>query len=438
MRLLWLHQNLVTGSQAGNGRAGYTLAALLEAGWTVDLVAADHTYLGERIDEPAEQREGGLSLYRVPISTRNKGLAYGTFAARALALARRLPRPDLLFLSTPPLPGAAPALAWARRLRVPVLAEVRDLWPGFLLEGGLLRPGWGARSLEALEVAVVHGADRVVSVSPGFRPYLEALGASVEVAVTGCDPRFGLPSTAGAGRRRVVYTGSLNEAYGTDLLLDLVERRDDVDWVIAGAGRGRARVEDAARRLSQLTWLGALPRQRIPAVLAEAHAAVNLHASWPLLGTTITGKLFDYLAAGIGVLDLTGGQMRRIVERSGAGVSAPRDVSAASAALDRLLSDSEAGPRGQRFGLTHLNAWTEARRIADVARKAATGGPPRTRAMGRAVLRRSPAKTLAAVYQDGPGEVAAREFDTWLAGRSPRDEAPLVLPSILGGLPTTE
>ena len=64
---------------------------------------------------------------------------FGGFAAAATAAAVRLPRPDVVFATSPALTVAVPGLAAARRHRAPLVFEVRDLWPRAPIEMGALR-----------------------------------------------------------------------------------------------------------------------------------------------------------------------------------------------------------------------------------------------------------------------------------------------------------
>jgi hypothetical protein len=59
MRVLFAHQNLVGPGQTGNARGARTIAALLEAGCEVNVVAADRTYLGIPVQGPRFAEDGG-------------------------------------------------------------------------------------------------------------------------------------------------------------------------------------------------------------------------------------------------------------------------------------------------------------------------------------------------------------------------------------------
>lgn len=123
--LVWIHQNYVHHTQAGNGRARFLLQALTDAGWQVDLITGTRSYFGDTTNEGVTiEHDGALRIHRVPSQVGAKKAQYIAFSKNAIACARTLPRPDVIFASTPPLPQVAPSLilsAWWRR---PVVLEV--------------------------------------------------------------------------------------------------------------------------------------------------------------------------------------------------------------------------------------------------------------------------------------------------------------------------
>lgn len=459
-RLLWLHQNFVSARQAGNSRAIHTLAALLEAGWAIDVVCTAESYLGEAYREgaPRVERDGALTLHRLAARPGARPAArYVAFCAAATAYARRLPRADAMLASTPSLPQVAPAVALAAWRRIPLVLEVRDLWPAFLVEGELLRPGATLAAMRALEALAYRRAVECVSVSPAFVPYLTAMGVPPErvtVAPTGGDPHLARQEEpARAFRARydlgdrfvVLYAGSFNEAYGTGLLADAAERlrdRDDVAWVFAGGGRDAPSVARRVAALPRARWLGLVPKDDLLPAFWAADVGINLHAPWPLLGTTVTGKLFDYLSAGLPVIDLAGGLMGRIVTASGAGRTIARDPGALADAVLALAGTAAAtrvqwGRAGRAWVMRHAPSAASARAVAAAVERARRHGPHGV-ALGRDVvgalreLRGERSKrALAALYGPSSREATLdRAFAAW-AAQEVADPTPLALPAIL-------
>src|SRR5205823_13311940 len=133
MRIVYLHQYFVTPQMAGGSRSYEMARRLVAAGHDVHMVTSDR----DAADAHAPWRhsvEAGIHVHWTPIAYDNR-MSYGErmraflrFAWRAARKAVAL-RGDVVFATSTPLTIAIPAVYAARRLRVPMVFEVRDLWP---------------------------------------------------------------------------------------------------------------------------------------------------------------------------------------------------------------------------------------------------------------------------------------------------------------------
>lgn len=77
--------------------------------------------------------------YAPEMTPRQKRRALLSYARWTLRQGKRLPKPDLIFASSPPLTVALPALALARRFMAPLIFEVREHWVEAAVNRGTLR-----------------------------------------------------------------------------------------------------------------------------------------------------------------------------------------------------------------------------------------------------------------------------------------------------------
>ncbi len=194
---------------------------------------------------------------------------------------------------------------------------------------------------------VARGVDpaKVVLASNGFDP--------VEPAAV--PPLAPLP-----GVRDVVYVGNMGLSMALDVVIDAAARlRDDptIRFVMIGGGSAAAglRARVAAEGLPNVAFTGPLPRPDAARALEDAAATVV-----PLVATitdTLPTKLFDAMIAGTPIVLSAGGEARRVVEQSGAGVAVPpEDAGALAAAVRALLADPELQARCRAAGPPFVRA----------------------------------------------------------------------------------
>lgn len=450
-RVLWVHQNFVSRAQAGNERPLYTVAALLERGFAVDLVTTTDGYLGSKLPDGNEAlvQEGALSWHRIAPGEHidfvsNRARAYAWFARCAARLVATLPTPDLIFSSTPPLPQLAPAIAGAARRRIPLVVEVRDLWPGFLREAGLVRSRPLLLGLEALEALAYRSADALVSVSPAFVPYFESVGVErqrVVVAPHGAPERdvASLRDLGTIWRRErglenafvLLYTGSLHPHYGVETLLSVARRfahaRQDVHVVVVGNGRAAPLVRAAAEELGNLTFEGPQARRDLDPLLGAADVGLVTLSGSPLSRSVLPGKLVDYLSSGLPVVCTVSGQAARLVAAAGAGWCCADTPGALWNTLEQVIDAGSAelharGERGRLFVRGRMSAEVQGRLIAErCERVIASHGPPRVagvlRSAGgvlRALVDRRHERALDATFRRNDGLVGVQAFEDWM------------------------
>ena len=397
-RCLWLHQNFVTAQQPGNSRPRHLIAALLESDWKVHVVAPEGGYMGGGVGlDDSRTQSGRLTIERVSLSEEyspfsNRALAYFEFAFKSLFAGVRTGPVDRVFSSTPPLPQVIPSILISIIRGAPLILEVRDLWPIYAVDVGVLRGRWVIFTMEWLEALAYRFADRIVVTSPPYTKYLEAMGVDpslICVAPTGGDSRYQtVDPDEGARWRRsndaegkliVLYAGSFNDAYELGPLLGAAEtlatRYHDILCCFAGNGRQIDQIDALAARYPNVRYLGNLNQDELAAVLSASDIGLVTHANVPILETALSGKVFDYLAAGLPVVSASQGITAALIERAQAGTVVERS---AESVVDAVLEMSRAGEEerkrlgrsGQAWVLEHVEASQMGRAIAEVVAEA--------------------------------------------------------------------
>lgn len=381
-RLLCVYQHAPTPGAPGIYRHRRYLAQLVARGWKVDLVSTPRNYMTGVI--PAAYRRhpvrtetiegithhwvwapGGIHRSRL-----NRAANYAGFATAALIRAATLPRPDIVFVSSPPLPVAGLGPVLARRFGCPWLLEVRDVWPESAVSVGWLDAESRLyRLADRFARSVTASAPLVIVPTPGLEPLVREHGAKDVRTVPGLVlARQPDPQRRQRTRSRLkvreedclfLYLGAIGVANGLDLLLQAVERLPEetsARVVIAGDGSARRSVAEAitAKRLDRITLLPPVSQDDAGDLLAAADVGLHLLRPDPIFGSALPSKALEYLGASIPFVTTVPGLPAEVaVASGGAAVTSSAELTAELVkwANASAAERHERGQQALRYGL---------------------------------------------------------------------------------------
>ncbi len=316
------------------------------------------------------------------IPARALGFAGFTVMAFLGALFQRR-RPDVVLTMSPPLTLGLPGWVVARLRRAACVFNVQDIFPDVAIEVGAISSPRLVRTLQGLESFVYKRADAITVLSSDLRGNVAAKIGGQDPAKVRVIPNFvdtqriqpAASDTAyrrevGAGDRTVVmYAGNIGFSQPLELMLDTARRwteRDDVLFVINGAGSERARLEASARDLDSVVFVDFQPPERLPEVLASGD--IHLIAlRTGLARSSVPSKLYSILAAGRPVFASIdpGTEVSRILEENQCGVSVPpEDLDAFESALAELVAATRDRTRMGERGRTFVESWASPAAVA--------------------------------------------------------------------------
>jgi glycosyltransferase involved in cell wall biosynthesis len=383
MRILWVSQWFPPDLGALPARLTEMAREWMAAGHEVTVVTAfphhplgviPESYRGRWV---VEEAHGGIRVIRCRLwalpnrKMWQRTLCQISFAVTSVLLALRRPlRPDVVIVSSPPFFTVPAGWAFARYHRVPLVFEVRDLWPDVFVASGVMREGALFRALRRLEMAFYGAAARVVVVTRAFRQDLLARGVPAEkvsVVSNGADlerfaPRPPVPDLrrrlGGEGTFLATYVGTHGILQGLEQILDAAEAlRDDPGFAFAFVGEGARRdalAEDAARRgLGRVTFHPALPKESMPDLYATSDACIVCLRPLPIFRKFVPSKIFEILACGRPLVAAVEGEAAEIVGAAGGVVVPPGDGVGIARALRELAAakapEGPEEPPGRRY-----------------------------------------------------------------------------------------
>jgi len=367
MRIVYLHQYFNTRSSASGTRSYEMARRLVADGHEVSMITTDRDQdapSGWVVDDVEGIRVHRIGIpYANRMGIRERVRSFARFAWAASRRAGSIPA-DLVFATSTPLTIALPAVRAARKQDVPMVFEVRDLWPELPVSIGALRNPALIAGARALERFAYRNAARVIALSPGMRDGVVRAGYPAErvtVVPNGCDiDLFGASEAEAADLRSahpwlgsrplVLYAGTLGRINGVDYLVRVAEQVRDTDdeirFVIIGSGAEENRVRELARTRGlldrSLFMLPRVPKTELAGWLGAADVSCSLFVDLPAMWSNSANKFFDALAAGTPPLINYGGWQVDVLERAGAGFRVPAaDPRRAAEELVRHLRDRE-------------------------------------------------------------------------------------------------
>lgn len=289
----------------------------------------------------------------------------------------RVEKPDVLLASSPPIFPMFSIWLVCKLRRIPMVFEVRDLWPESAVQMGILRSRPLIAVMSWMERVLYDHSDLIVTLTHGIRENIERRGwQSAKLRVLTCgvdlgmlfpDPLAGLDTRRQHGwadHRVVLYLGAMGQANNLDLVLDAAAICEDksVIFVLVGDGMKRpgleARVE--AESLGNVMILPSIPKEMVRAYICAADICLVTLLDIPLFQGAIPTKLLDYMACERPVLCGVAGEAAEIVQESGAGVvflPTPENlVSAMAGMLSSPIRCDEMGVWGGRHVREHFSA----------------------------------------------------------------------------------
>jgi glycosyltransferase involved in cell wall biosynthesis len=378
MKVLYFHQHFSTPKGSAGIRSYEMARRLIARGHQVTMVCGSYGGGETGLAQPFTngRRRGvvdGIDIIEFDLAYSNadglakRALTFLKFAARSIGLAFT-EKYDLVFATTTPLTAGIPGI-FARWFRCkPFVFEVRDLWPELPRAMGVIKNPLVLGAMSILEWASYRSAHNAIGLSPGIVDGIAHRGVRREriaMVPNGCDLRiFGAevepwrPSQVRDTDLMAVFAGTHGMANGLDAALDAAAElkrrgRDDIKILLIGQGKLKSALMARAERegLDNVVFHDPVNKARLAGLMASTDVGLQLLANVSAFyyGTS-PNKFFDYIAAGLPVLNNYPGWLAEIINANACGFAVPPDNAAAFAdALERAADDRAAlAPMGAR------------------------------------------------------------------------------------------
>lgn len=389
MKILYLIQYFVTRQGSWSTRSYEFARRLIDKGHQVTVITLPG-YLPEKYKQYKRITRldiDGVPTILIPVAYSNdmgfqrRMIQFIKFALLASWISMR-EKADLVYASSGPLTIVIPGIAAKLWQRIPMVFEVRDLWPRLPIAIGVLKGRFVIWLARALEWVAYHSAKHIIALSPGMKEGVLERGISadrVTVIPNSSDiDLFDVPPEQGQAFREtlgipasvplVVYAGTFglmnNLSYLIDVAAAMRDRLPECRFLLIGFGAEKTKITEKAHSLGLLDQTvfirDSVPKHQVPAVLSAATVTISTFLPIKEMWDNSANKFFDSLAAGKPIAINYGGWQAELIAEQGIGVQlSERDPVLAAEALSALLESPErltrAGRAARELAISRFN-----------------------------------------------------------------------------------
>lgn len=347
MKIIYLHQYFNTPEMSGGTRSYEMAKRMVAAGHEVHMVTS-HREEQKRHKGWFTTDEAGIKVHWYPVPYSNQ-MSYAqrisAFFAFAFAAKKKSAslRGNVVFATSTPLTIALPAVLTARKLKVPMVFEVRDLWPEMPIAMGALKNPKLQFLAKKLENWAYKNAAAVIALSPGMKEGVLKTGYpanQVAVIPNSSDNLEFIHNDEAATKFRedrawlgdkplLLYAGTFGKVNGVDYIVkvakELKKLNSNIRILLVGDGAEKAKViaeaKDSGVFEENVFFEPAMVKKDIPILFSAATMTSNLVTDMPEARANSANKFFDSLAASKPILLNHGGWMHDIVKAYDCGLA---------------------------------------------------------------------------------------------------------------------
>ena len=404
MKILYLHQYFVPPDSAGGTRSYEMGRRLVEMGHEVDLVTST-AYFGPRysFSKPITKMEiDGIRLIVLDVPYDNKMsfhcriLAFVGFVIASSLVSTRF-KPDIVFATSTPLTIGVPGLVAKYYRNIPLVFEVRDLWPELPIAVGALKSKPAIYIARCLEKFTYDKSKHIVALSPDMKAGIVKSGiheSKVSVIPNSCDLElFDVPIESGirfreqypqtSSRSWVVYAGAFGLINGVSYLIEMANVMNQINPEVAFVFFGRGAEEEKIRKKAQeygligknVFFMPQIPKLEMPNLLSAATISSSVFLPIEAMWANSANKFFDSLASGTPVMINYYGWQAEILQEYRAGFvvspySPERAAKTLARKLDNLSELEQMGKQAKKLAKERFDRNALAKQLEEVLRRA--------------------------------------------------------------------
>lgn len=383
MRVLFISHYYPPEIGAASNRIGYFARYLAKNDHEVSVLTNSPSYPENKIYEGYENRftikiENGVTIYRTKIflsakkSFTSRLAHYLSFVISSFVARRKIPRPDIIFASSPPLFTGIIGVIFKKLWKIKLIIDIRDIWPESVESVGAVRNKSLLKQGERLAKWIYKNADHITATSPGIeKKILQALQAKephITVLPNGAELDIFRPDIKGGHIRKIwnlgdkfvaLYTGNLGLAQAPEVILkaaEILKNDQNILFLIVGSGVFLKKLQEESQKknLTNIIFTGPRPRVEMPQFVAASDVCIIPYKASDTFRNTFPSKMFDYMAGGKPIIINLKGEASNLIEKAECGACIAEESALALAGKiaefqKNPKESSDLGQNGRKF-----------------------------------------------------------------------------------------
>lgn len=339
MKVLYIHQYFITPNEPGGTRSYWISREIINRGHKVTMVTSTSKL------EPGRYNIDGIdtiyvkNIYNNSLTNLQKICSFLKFIIQSIYIASKEKDVDIVYATSTPLTIGAVALALRALKGWRYIFEVRDLWPEFPIEIGVIKHPFIIWTLRKFEKRIYDKAEHIVALSPGMKEGI--LNTGVPESKVSMIPNMAKPDrffpheknikvakmfNIDLTKFNVIHFGSMGHANGLQYIIEAAKHLQNkgdkhIRFIFMGSGVTETLLKELVIKyeLKNVLFLGSHPMDIVSEVVNLCDISITTFLNLPVLKTNSPNKLFDSLSAGKPIIVNSAGWTKDLVEQEHCG-----------------------------------------------------------------------------------------------------------------------
>lgn len=297
--------------------------------------------------------------YKRNISIR-RIISYQYMAHKFWKKSLNMEKPDIIYVAFPTIELAERAIKYGKKNNVPVVVDIRDLWPDIFNHNlnGILKilAQPYIYFMNHKTKKIMKQADNITATSPAMLEWGQKKGDRLENK----DDKYfymgyksqaeGLEITDEQKNKikldknsfNIVFVGTLIKQFNFDILIQVAQnlKEENVKFYICGTGNRFDEIKVKTQELENVIMTGWLEKEELNYILKNMNIGFAPYNNTFDFQSSISNKFAEYLFYGLPIIVTSDGTMAKTVEQNKIGI-ASRDVEKITEFILKLKNDKD-------------------------------------------------------------------------------------------------